>query len=184
VKVIPTIERHHEPGYIYGNPKTHKCKVNPPLRPIISQIGTVTYDTAKKLNSIIAPYMPKKHMIESTYEFIQLARTVTNPKMLASLDVESLFTNVPLHETIEIIVENVYKHETLAPPPFPADTLRKLLIICTTKTPFKSPDGSIYQQIDGVSMGTPLGPTIANYYMCNLENKTFHDNPTATSHLL
>ena len=98
---ITKISGHYEPGYIYGNPKTHKQQIDPPLRPIISQVGTVTYDIAKWINSIIAPYMPKQYMIDSTNEFIQIIKTVKNPKLLASLDVESMFTNVPVEETIE-----------------------------------------------------------------------------------
>lgn len=175
---FPKIIGHHEPGYIYGNPKTHKNKDNPPLRPIISQIGTVTYDLAKKLNNLITPYMPKKYMIESTHEFVQIAKTVTAPKLLASLDVESLFTNVPVDDTIQIILKNVYNHPFLKPPSFDQSILGQLLKISTTKTPFKSPSGDIFQQIDGVSMGTPLGPTFANFYMCNLENQTFMDTPS------
>ena len=162
--IMQKIDGHHEPGYIYGNPKIHKNRENPPLRPIISQVGTVTYETAKRLNTIIAKYLPKKFVIESTFEFIQLARATNAPKFLASLDVESLFTQVPLQETIDIIINYVYNHEHLSPPKFPSSTMKNLLKICTTETPFRSlTDMSLYQQIDGVSMGTPLGPTIANY---------------------
>lgn len=116
-------------------------------------------------------------MINSTNEFVEITKTVTNPKMLASLDVESLFTNVPVNHTIEIILNNVYNHPNLLAPNIPSETLKKLLVICTTKTPFKSHEGKIYQQIDGVSMGSPLGPTFANFYMCHLENETFKSNP-------
>ena len=52
---IPKISEHFEPGYIYGNPKTHKSQQDPPLRPIVSQIGTVTYSLSKWLNKIITP---------------------------------------------------------------------------------------------------------------------------------
>ena len=48
-----------------------------------------------------------------------------------------------------------------------------MLELCTSKSPFTSPTGSIYQQVDGVAMGSPLGPTFANYYMGHLENKIF-----------
>ena len=95
--IFSKITGHFEPGYIYGNPKTHKDKNNPPLRPIVSQVGTVTNDVAKRLNALIAPFMQKRHMIESTHEFIEIVKTVKQPKLLASLDVESLFTNVPIH---------------------------------------------------------------------------------------
>ena len=50
------------------------------------------------------------------------------------------------------------------------ETLRELLLICTTESNFIF-NGCYYDQIDGVSMGSPLGPTFANFFMDNLENK-------------
>ena len=46
-----------------------------------------------------------------------------------------------------------------------------MLELCTKEAPFLSPTGEIYQQIEGVAMGSPLGPTFANFYMGDLENK-------------
>ena len=48
-----------------------------------------------------------------------------------------------------------------------------MLLICTTETPFKRVNGDLYIQIDGISMGSCLGPTFAELYMCHLENKVF-----------
>ena len=31
-------------------------------------------------------------------------------------------------------------------------------------------DNSIYRQVDGVAMGSPLGPVLANIFMAHLEN--------------
>ena len=143
--IFSKITGHFEAGYINGNPKTHKDKNNPPLRPIVSQVGTVTYDVAKRLNALIAPFMQKRHMIESTQEFIEIVKTVKQPKLLTSLDVESLFTNVPINDTLNIIIDAVYNHPDLPPPSFSQDLLRDLLLICTTETPFRAPDKSIYQ---------------------------------------
>ena len=100
-------------------------------------------------------------MIESTQEFIEIVKTVKQPKLLASLDVESLFTSVPINDTLNIIIDAVYNHPDLPQPSFSQDILRDLLLICTTETPFSAPDKRIYHQIDGVSMGTPLGPMLA-----------------------
>ena len=176
---LPKIIGHYEPGYMYGNPKIHKNSTNPPLRPIVSQVGTATYSTAKWINSIIIPYLPKHFQIDSTYDFIEISRTIVEPKMLASLDVENLFTNVPVAETIQIILDNVYQHSVLPPPRHvPRVIMEQLLLICTTKTPFRTPNGELYVQCDGVSMGSPLGPTLANFYMCDLENITFSNNPS------
>ena len=93
--------------------------------------------------------------------------------IMASLDVESLFTNVPIADTIDIIADYVYRSTDKHPPQIPEAILRAMLELCTSKSPFISPTGSIHQQIDGVAMGSPLEPTFANYYMGHLENKIF-----------
>ena len=84
--------------------------------------------------------------------------TLTVTEKMVSLDVESLFTNVSTEETIEIIINAVYNHPTLPPPPLKTDTMRKLLRVCTSETPFHF-CGKTYVQIDGVSMESPFGPT-------------------------
>lgn len=160
----------YTPGYIYGNAKIHKNKKDPPLRPIISQIGTVTYDIGRKLKEIITPYMPTKYMINSTSEFIDITKNVTEPGLLASLDVCNLFTNVPVNETIDIIINCMFNNPGVAPPPISKDIIRDLLKICTEDAPFRGVTGEIYQQKDGVSMGGPLSPVFANFYMAHLEN--------------
>ena len=168
---ISKITGHFTAGYIYGNPKIHKP--NNPLRPIISQVPTPTYQLAKSLNNIITPYMPNQYSINSTNQFIDLLHSQNGQGIMASLDVESLFTNVPIVDTIDIISDYVYRNPDKLPPQIPETILKALLELCTSKSPFISPTGQIYQQIDGVAMGSPLGPTFANYYMGHLENKIF-----------
>ena len=110
------ISDHYEPSYLYGNPKTHKNKENPPLRRIASHLGTVTYKTANLLNETIFKYLDKKYMVNSTYELISLSQTIKNPKLIASLDIESLFTNVSVLDTIKIISDSAYNHPDIAAP--------------------------------------------------------------------
>ena len=159
------------------NPKIHKRLDNPPCRPIISQVGTVTYQLSKYVNKIIIDYLPKKHQVESTYELMTLLEQCNQPGMLASLDVESLFTNVPVNEKIDIIIDNVYRNPIKDPPTITENTLRELLLICTTRNPFRSTNGDLYLQKDGCSMGNPLAPSFANFYMCNFENRVFESYP-------
>ena len=48
--------------------------------------------------------------------------------------------------------------------------MKELLLVCTTENPFKTPNGELFLQIDGVSMGNLLGPLFASFYMSNQEN--------------
>ena len=101
---IKKINGHYQPGYVYANLKIHKSLHNPPFGPFISQIGTVTYEISKIINSIVVKYLPKQYQVGSTYEFLTLLKDNQHPGMLASLDVDNLFTNVPVSDTIDIII--------------------------------------------------------------------------------
>ena len=93
----------YNPGYIYGNCKIHKDLKNLPLRQIISQIPSPTYEMSKFLNSVIEPHIPARYSIMRTDELLDLLKVVQHLGILASLDVESPFTNVPIDETFKII---------------------------------------------------------------------------------
>lgn len=165
------LEGDFSPGYIYGNAKTHKNPTDPPLRPIISQVTTPSYPVAKKLNEILDPYLPKGYSINSTDELLSVLQSSQPDGILASLDVENLFTNVPIDATIDIILNHVYRNPTLVAPALPETIMKSMLTICTKEAPFKHVDGSLYRQIDGIAMGSPLGPCFANFYMANLEHE-------------
>ena len=49
------------------------------------------------------------------------------------------------------------------------DQFRELLELCTKNMHF-SFNNAIYRQVDGVAMGSPLGPVLANIFMVHLEN--------------
>ncbi|KAF2348952.1 Reverse transcriptase domain, partial [Trinorchestia longiramus] len=126
--------------------------------------------------------LPAKYQINSTDEFLQIIRASRPQGIITSLDVESLFTNVPVLPTIDIICETVYKDPTAAPPIVEANLLKKLSIVCTTECPFFHVDGTMYLQTDGVSMGSPLGVTMANFYMTALENKILESSTDMKPH--
>ena len=86
---------------------------------------------------------------------------------LVSFDVTSLFTNVPLTRTINVILKIIY-NDKLISTSIKKNTMRKLLRDTCTKTDFMF-NGNVYKQIDGVSMGASLGPVLANVIMTELE---------------
>ena len=80
-----------------------------------------------------------------------------------SLDVDSLFTNIHLEETIEICTNQLFKgSETVEG--LNKTEFKELLSLATKDSHFIF-DGALYKQIDGVAMGSPLGPTFANNFL-------------------
>ena len=76
------------PAKLYGLPKVHKD--GNPMRPVLSTIGSANKMIAKVLNKYLKPF------VENQYTCIA--------RMCLPLHVKSLFTNVPINETIEICV--------------------------------------------------------------------------------
>ena len=164
----------YQAGYFYGNAKTHKP--GNPLRPIISQIPLPTYKLAKTLNMIISPFIPATYSLKSSAEFIDLLKNKTRHGTLASLDVCSLFTNVPVERTIQIIADYVYRNDALPAPDITEPVMRAMLRLCTTKAPFRCPQGQLYYQTDGIAMGSPLGVLFAQAFMAAVEEETLTDD--------
>ena len=81
----------------------------------------------------------------------------------------------PLDETIDICIDSLYKDYENTPK-FPKDVFRNLLTVATKEWFFMF-NNKFYKQIDGVAMGSPLGPALANIFMCNFENKWLKDCP-------
>ena len=86
-----------------------------------------------------------------------------------SFDVEGLFTNVPLEHTINLILEKVYTKK-LIKTKLTKKQMGDLLRLCTTGLHFTF-DNEVYRQVDGVAMGSPLGPVLANVFMVELEEQ-------------
>ena len=76
---------------------------------------------------------------------------------MAPLDVESLFTNVPVRRTIDIILDYVYENNALSPLNVPKTSPKSMLEVCTLETSFRYPEGKLYIQKDCVAIGSPLG---------------------------
>ena len=92
---------------------------------------------------------------------------IPNDHLLVSFDVKSLFTNVPLDETIKIILNRIYDKNEISTD-ITKSEMKELLNLCTKCVHFTF-DGNIYVQNDGVAMGSPLGPVLANIFMVELE---------------
>ena len=86
---------------------------------------------------------------------------------MVSFDVQSLFTNVPLDLTIDIILKKVYNNKEMDTK-INKNEMKNLLLLCTKHAQFTF-NNEIYIQSDGVAMGSPLGPILAGIFMVDLE---------------
>ena len=166
-KIYP---RGSRPARIYGSPKMHKISGNaiPPFRPIVSSIGTFNHALARFLSDMLTPHIPGTHSTQDSFSFVnELQQAGICGSFLTSFDVESLFTNIPLNETIDLAVN--YIIDNTPGIKISKRDLKKLFDFATSKTNFLF-DGKMYDQVDGVCMGSPLGPTLANLFMSHNEN--------------
>ena len=95
------------PGTIYGICKVHKQEVDgcPPFRPILSVVQTPTYNLPKCLVPILDPLTKNKYTVKNSFHFAEEICEQDFSLSMGSLDVDSLFTNIPLEETIAICIK-------------------------------------------------------------------------------
>ena len=149
------------------------------MKPILSATGTYNYNVAKWLEQKLKPLSLNEYTITDVFASADKIRTHTmnEDDILVSYDVTALFTNVPLDETIKILVNKAFTDDWFNKTyglNLQQDQLARLLEIATTNQLFHF-NGQLYQQTDGVAMGSPLGPLMANAFMCHLEEKLTRD---------
>ena len=166
------------PGIMYGLPKVHK--ENPPLRPILSANNTTTYKIAKFIVPLLQPFTTNDYTIKNSFEFSKIITSIRNSSSytMCSYDVTSLFTQIPLQETIDIILEKAFPSPNNLFHGFNRNQFKSLLelAVCNSFFIFNS---NLYQQIDGVAMGSPLGPTLANIFLCHFESIWLNSSPAS-----
>ena len=161
------------PARFYRTAKLHKLKSDStvddlPIRPIISNINTASYQFAKYLAKLLSPLSTSEYIVKSTSDFITHTKGQNIPYnfKLISFDVTSLFTNVPLDFTIDVTLKRIYE-ENEVNTNIPKQLMRDLLLLCTKNVHF-SYNEDMYTQADGVTMGSPLG---AGIFMVELEKQ-------------
>ena len=160
-------------AHLYGLPKTHKEKLA--VRPILSATSTYNYALAKWLDNKLKPLSLNRYTVTDIFDFVNEVRELKISKgdILLSYDVSSLFTNVPLDETIAILAEKAFRDNWFNSTHnlnISKEDLIDLLNVSTKGQLFQF-NGALYEQIDGVAMGSPLGPLLANVFMSSLEEK-------------
>ena len=94
-----------------------KCvDVCPPFRSILSALQAPTYKLAKYLVSNLPNLEPstnKKYAVNDSFNFATEIVEQDSSNFMGSLDIDSLFTNIPLEETIKSCTNNLFKSSNI-----------------------------------------------------------------------
>ena len=168
-----------QPGVLYSLSKIHKPFVNIilKLRPILSALNTGTYKWAKFFVSLLRDLTSNEYSLKDSFEFAKAICEQNSDLYMASLDVDLLFTNVSLYETIGICTQGLFESDSTV------YCLNKIevfeMLSLTTKESIILFDMEFYSQIGGMAVGSPLGPTLANLLLCHHEKKLLNDCPNS-----
>ena len=108
----------HEPGKLYATAKTQEINLldditvdNLNFGPIISQIGTYTPNASRVISQYLKPLCENEYKINDTQTFASMIKNqapLSSDEKYVSYNVDSLFTNIPVEETIKYIIHQIY----------------------------------------------------------------------------
>ena len=167
---------------LYLLPKIHKDPLNPPGRPIVSGSGGPTERISQIVDHFIGNIVPlsQSYIRDSTHLINILTGISLQPGMLlCTLDITSLYTNIPHNEGIEAIKKMLAINRPPGSKPHNSYII-ELLELVLTNNHFEF-NGNYYHQLSGTAMGTKLVPSYANLFMATFEDKyvyTYPQKPT------
>ena len=154
-------------------PKVHK-RLWPslnmaPARPIIADVSSETSNVARLVDHFLFPLARRlpSFLLDSSHLIALLReRRLSSGSLLCSLDVRSLYTNVPIEEGIRRVAAAFRSHPDSSRPD---NEVLELLRICLVHNDFVF-DGQRFRQVSGVQMGKAFGGSFANLYMGHWES--------------
>uniref|UniRef100_A0A803JRB9 Reverse transcriptase domain-containing protein n=1 Tax=Xenopus tropicalis TaxID=8364 RepID=A0A803JRB9_XENTR len=154
---------------IYFLPKVHKSLVNPPGRPIVSNVGALWQPPAILIDMHLQELLPNlEPSLKDTTDFLNRLNKVIIPEgefILCSLDVKDLFTSIPHVEGIECVRQYLTKANQQM---YKVNFLCDLLEMVLTRNYFGFND-EYFIQLQGCAMGANMAPAYANIFMDNFE---------------
>ena len=146
----------------------------PKLRPIVSSIGTFNYNLDRFLSDLLSPFVLNDYSSKDTFSFVpQIKNANLSKTFLVSYDVTNLFTNIPLHETIDIAMNLIFDQNPNID--ITKKELNKRFPSPTSQTHFIF-NSKFYNQINRVAMGSPLALVLANISMSFYESNWLNVN--------
>lgn len=165
---------------LYLLPKIHKNISPPPGRPVVSANDCPTERISTFVDYFLKPLIPEtQSYIKDTTHFLQLLGKMGHlPEgtFLVTLDVTSLYTNIPHREAEVAAYKLLKKHRKKGEKPGNASLIRLLHLVLTCNN-FQF-NGTNYLQVGGTAMGTRVAPSLANAFMDDFEHKYVYTYPT------
>ena len=168
---------------IYFLPKIHKQTNPPPGRPIVSANSCPTENISAFVDVFLNPLVSKtEHYVKDTTDFLNKIReigVVSPTTILGTLDVTSLYTNIPNKEGLDSIEETLKEKRPMNENP-KNKSLTELLSLVLNRNNFQF-NNQNYLQIGGTAMGTRVAPSYANLFMNKIETNLlagFYLKPT------
>ena len=124
---------------------------------------------------ILEPLTTNKYTVKDSFKFATEIVEQDSNNFMGSLDIDSLFTNIPLEETIEICTNNLFKNEDIVHG-LKKGEIKDLLSLATKESYFIF-NNVLYKQIDRVAMGSPLRPSLANAFLTHHEQDWLDSSP-------
>ena len=171
-RMLHLIEEAPKAPTMRGLPKIHKA--GRPMRPITSGVGSAPHCIAKVLAKPLTRMLDTISgcHIKNTSDMVdRLKGKDFSDHMLASLDVQSLFTNVAVDGALRVIkdVVGTMDEEEL---PLPQQDYIDIVTLCMRFNVFNFEDEE-YSQHNGLAMGSPLSPVAACLYLEKLEEEHY-----------
>ena len=148
----------------------------PSFCPIVSAIGTPTYNLAKCCDQLLKPLTSIDYSTKDSFSFVEEVLDFDTSCFMASFDIKSLFTSMPLRETLNLCLQNLCRNQAHVKD-LTKSSFYKLLKITMFESIFIF-DGKFYEQCDGVAMGSTLASTLANVFMRHFENIWLENCPS------
>ena len=158
-----------QPARLYGLIKVHKNDF--PARPVLSMPGSAYYKIAKQTAEWLS-VVPECCINTSSKDIANQLNDIVlrEDYELVSFDVVSLYTNVPpLLKAIDVCADLVYSGK-YKEPPVDKETFIELLKICNENVMTLTHDG-LYRQTDGLAMGSPPAPMLANGWLSSYDSE-------------
>ena len=137
----------------------------------MSYVGHALYNTAKHVAGLLSPFSRTfPSFVENSADLCDILRDIQidSDEVLVSFDVKSLYTSVPIDLALDAVRSLLETTTKPVETQLTTDELIDLLSLCLRESSFQFRN-QFYEMTNGLAMGSPASPIVANIFMAELE---------------